>query len=201
MSLRIDQQIISDWIPDGVRVLDLGCDNGRLLKHLQQRDIHGYGVEIDNGKFAECIAANINVIQADLDQGLPQFQDQSVDFVILSQTLQAMKNPDFLLQEIVRVGVQAIISFPNFGYWQNRMQLTFSGKMPFSNTLPNPWFNTPNIHLCTIYDFEQLCDDLGLDIVQRSIVNHKHKDTLGTQLLPNLFGQVALYQIQQKMHI
>lgn len=198
MNLRIDQQIISDWIPDGTRVLDLGCDNGALLKHLKQRNIQGYGVEIDNGKFTECIASGINVIQADLDQGLPQFQDQSVDFVILSQTLQAMQNPDFLLQEIVRVGQQAIISFPNFGYWQNRMQLAFAGKMPFSHTLPNPWFNTPNIHLCTVHDFEQLCQDLQLDILQRSIVNHEHKDTLGTKLLPNLFGQIALYQIQKK---
>ena len=198
MSLRIDQQIISDWIPDGARVLDLGCDNGALLKHLQQRDIHGYGVEIDNGKFAECIASGVNVIQADLDQGLPQFQDQSVDFVILSQTLQAMKNPDFLLQEIARVGEKAIISFPNFGYWQNRVQLALGGKMPFSRALPNPWFNTPNIHLCTVNDFEQLCRDLKLNILHRSIVNHAHKDTFGTKLLPNLFGQIALYQIQKE---
>ncbi len=198
MSLRIDQQIISDWIPDSARVLDLGCGNGTLLKSLQQRNIHGYGVEIDNSKFAECITAGVNVIQADLDQGLPQFQNQSVDFVILSQTLQAMKNPDFLLQEIARVGKKAIISFPNFGYWQNRVQLALGGKMPFSRALPNPWFNTPNIHLCTVNDFEQLCRDLNLDILQRSIVNHAHKDTFGTKLLPNLFGQVALYQIQKK---
>lgn len=197
MSLRIDLQIISDWIPDGARVLDLGCDNGILLKHLQQRGISGYGLEIDNSKFAACIAADVNVIQADLDQGLPQFADQSFDFVILSQTLQAINHPDFLLDEIVRVGKQAIIGFPNFGHWQCRWQLAIGGRMPVSKTLPNAWFDTPNIHLCTIQDFEKICVNKHIDIQHRSIVNHAHKDTLGTKLLPNLFGQTALYQLNK----
>lgn len=197
MSLRIDLQIISDWIPDGARVLDLGCDNGTLLKHLQQRGITGYGLEIDNSKFAACIEAGVNVIQADLDQGLPQFADQSFDFVILSQTIQAINHPDFLLDEIVRVGKQAIVGFPNFGHWQCRWQLAFGGYMPISKTLPNAWFNTPNIHLCTIKDFEKICISKKIKIEQRSIVNHEHKDTLGTKLLPNLFGQTALYQLNK----
>ncbi len=197
MSLRIDLQIISDWIPDGARVLDLGCDNGTLLKHLQQRGITGYGLEIDNSKFAACIEAGVNVIQADLDQGLPQFADQSFDFVILSQTLQAINHPDFLLDEIVRVGKQAIIGFPNFGHWQCRWQLAIGGRMPVSKTLPNAWFDTPNIHLCTIKDFEKICISKKIKIEQRSIVNHEHKDTLGTKLLPNLFGQTALYQLNK----
>jgi len=198
MTLRVDLQIISDWIPDGARVLDLGCDNGTLMKHLQQRGITGYGLEIDNSKFAECIKAGVNVIQADLDQGLPQFADQSFDFVILSQTLQAIKRPDFLLQEIARVGKQGIIGFPNFGHWQCRLQLTLGGHMPLSRTLPNEWFETPNIHLCTVQDFNKLCADKDIDVLSRSIVNHAHKDTLGTRLLPNLFGQIALYQIKKK---
>jgi len=198
MSLRIDLQIISDWIPDGARVLDLGCDNGALLKHLQQRNVSGYGLEIDNTKFTDCINAGVNVIQADLDQGLPQFADQSFDYVILSQTLQAMKRPDFLLEEIARVGKQAIITFPNFGHWQCRLQLSLGGHMPVSRTLPNDWYNTPNIHLCTVQDFEKLCADKHISVLSRSIVNHAHKDTLGTRLLPNLFGQIALYQIQKK---
>jgi len=198
MNLRIDLQIISDWIPDGARVLDLGCGNGTLLTHLQQRNVSGYGLEIDNGKFADCIKSGVNVIQADLDQGLHQFADQSFDFVILSQTLQAIKRPDFLLQEIARVGKQGIIGFPNFGHWQCRLQLALGGHMPVSKTLPNEWFDTPNIHLCTINDFEQLCSNNNIAVLSRSIVNHKHKDTLGTRLLPNLFGQVALYQIQPK---
>ncbi|MDF1587638.1 MAG: methionine biosynthesis protein MetW [Gammaproteobacteria bacterium] len=197
MSLRLDLQIISDWIPDGARVLDLGCDDGSLLNALQQRGVSGYGLEIDNSKFADCISGGGNVIQADLDQGLPQFADQSFDFVILSQTLQAINHPDFLLEEIVRVGKQGIIGFPNFGHWQCRVQLALGGHMPISRTLPNAWFNTPNIHLCTVQDFEQLCQNKAISILNRSIVNHAHKDTLGTRLLPNLFGQIALYQIKK----
>lgn len=198
MALRVDQQIISDWIPDGGKVLDLGCGNGSLLKHLQQRNITGYGLEIDNSKFAECIEAGVNVIQADLDEGLAQFADQSFDFVILSQTLQAIQRPDFLLQEIVRVGKNGIIGFPNFGHWQCRMQLALGGKMPVSKTLPNAWFETPNIHLCTIKDFENLCDDYQLNVLNRSIVNHNNKDSLGIRCLPNLFGQVAIYRVQKQ---
>ncbi|NQZ53652.1 MAG: methionine biosynthesis protein MetW [Piscirickettsiaceae bacterium] len=197
MSLRVDLQIISDWIPQGARVLDLGCDDGTLLQHLQQRGISGYGLEIDNNKFVDCINAGVNVIQADLNQGLPQFSDQSFDFVILSQTLQAIKRPDFLLEEIVRVGKQGIIGFPNFGHWQCRLQLALGGHMPQSRTLPHDWFNTPNIHLCTVQDFEKLCTDKNVSVLNRSIVNHDHKNTLGTKLLPNLFGQIALYQIKK----
>ncbi|MBL4638236.1 MAG: methionine biosynthesis protein MetW [Gammaproteobacteria bacterium] len=198
MTLRLDLQIISDWIPNGARVLDLGCGNGSLLTHLQQRGVSGYGLEIDNGKFSDCIKTGVNVIQADLDHGLPQFADQSFDFVILSQTLQAINRPDFLLQEIARVGKQGIIGFPNFGHWQCRLQLALGGKMPVSRTLPNTWFNTPNIHLCTVNDFEALCDNNNMSVLRRSIVNHEHKDTLGTRILPNLFGQIALYQIKQQ---
>lgn len=197
MSLRLDLQIISDWIPDGSRVLDLGCDNGALLKALQTRGVTGYGLEIDNSKFSDCIEAGVNVIQADLDQGLPQFADKSFDFVILSQTLQAVNHPDFLLEEIVRVGKQSIIGFPNFGHWQCRLQLALGGHMPLSRTLPNAWFNTPNIHLCTVHDFETLCENKSISVLKRSIVNHAHQDTLGTKLLPNLFGQIALYQIKK----
>jgi methionine biosynthesis protein MetW len=198
MSLRVDLQIISDWIPDGATVLDLGCGNGTLLRHLQQRGVTGYGLEIDNAKFAECIDSGINVIQADLDDGLPQFTDQSFDFVILSQTLQAMKRPDFVLEEIVRVGRNGIIGFPNFGHWQCRLQLGLGGHMPVSKALPNVWFDTPNIHLCTINDFEQMCHNKSFHIADRSIANHQHKDSLGVRLLPNLFGQIAVYLVNKK---
>jgi len=197
MRLRIDLQIINSWIPNGTRILDLGCGDGTLLAALQQHDVTGYGLEIDNGQIADCIQSGVNVIQADLDQGLPQFADQSFDFVILSQTLQAVKRPDFLLDEIIRVGKQAIIGFPNFGHWQCRKQLAFGGQMPISKTLPNAWFNSTNIHLCTINDFEQLCNDKQVTIVKRSVVDHAHEDGLGIKIAPNLFGEIALYQIKK----
>jgi methionine biosynthesis protein MetW len=197
MRLRVDLQIINDWIPNGSRVLDLGCGDGTLLTALQQHNVTGYGLEIDNSQIADCIETGVNVIQADLDQGLPQFADQSFDFVILSQTLQAVKRPDFLLDEIIRVGKQAIIGFPNFGHWKCRKQLVFGGKMPISRTLPDAWFNSHNIHLCTIKDFEQLCTDKQVTIMKRSIVDHEHQDGLGIKLSPNLFGEIALYQIKK----
>ena len=197
MSLRIDQQIISDWIPDGAKVLDLGCGNGRLLSHLQQRGISGYGLEIDNSQFADCIKAGVNVIQADLDEGLAQFADQSFDFVILSQTLQTIKRPDFLLQEIVRVGKKGIIGFPNFGHWQCRLQLTLGGHMPVSKFLPETWYSTPNIHFCTIQDFEALCQQHHLSVINRSVVNDKQNNSLAIRLFPNLFGRTALFLVQQ----
>ena len=197
MNLRPDLPIIADWIPSGSRVLDLGSGDGTLLKALQNREVTGYGIEIDNGQIAGCIESDINVIHADLDQGLPQFADQSFDFVILSQTLQAVKRPDFLVDEIIRVGKQAIIGFPNFGHWQCRLQLTFGGIMPISRTLPNKWYDTGNIHLCTIKDFEQLCTDKHIHIEQRSIVDHAHQDSFGIKLAPNLFGEIALYQIKK----
>jgi methionine biosynthesis protein MetW len=163
-----------------------------------KKKIKGYGLEIDNAKFAECIASGVNVIQADLDDGLSQFADQSFDYVILSQTLQAVNRPNDLLKEIARVGKQGIIGFPNFGHWQCRIQLALGGHMPVSEYLPNEWYNTPNIHLCTVNDFEQLCANNKLDILSKNIVNHANKNTLGTRLLPNLFGQIALYQIKPK---
>jgi len=197
MKLRIDLQIINSWLPEGSRVLDLGCGDGTLLAALQQRGVTGYGLEIDTSQITDCIQSGVNVIQADLDQGLAQFAAQSFDFVILSQTLQAVKRPDFLLDEIIRVGKQAIIGFPNFGHWQCRKQLAFGGKMPVSKTLPSAWFDTTNIHLCTIKDFEQMCIDKQITIEKRSIVDHAHQDSLGIKLAPNLFGEIALYQIKK----
>lgn len=197
MKLRIDLQIINSWLPEGSRVLDLGCGDGTLLAALQQRGVTGYGLEIDTSQITDCIQSGVNVIQADLDQGLAQFAAQSFDFVILSQTLQAVKRPDFLLDEIIRVGKQAIIGFPNFGHWQCRKQLAFGGKMSVSKTLPSAWFDTTNIHLCTIKDFEQMCIDKQITIEKRSIVDHAHQDSLGIKLAPNLFGEIALYQIKK----
>jgi methionine biosynthesis protein MetW len=133
----------------------------------------------------------------DLNEGLSEFDEDSFDYVVLSLTLQAMRHPDLLLKEMMRVGSEGIVTFPNFGNWRARLQLAFGGKMPVTKTLPNEWYNTPNIHLCTIRDFELLCKSLGFEILERRAVDHVHKSGVGFRLLPNLFGQIALYRFRR----
>jgi methionine biosynthesis protein MetW len=191
---RPDFAAIAQWIPPGSSVLDLGCGDGSLLRYLREtREVRGYGVEINDKKIATCIANGVNVIQNDLDSGLADFEDQSFDFVILSQTLQATRHTEALMKEIVRVGREGIISFPNFGYWKNRLQI-FSGHMPVSKQLPYQWYDTPNVHLCTLSDFELLCKHLDIRIHGRHVMN-EHGDV---NLLPNLFGNVAAYRFKRE---
>jgi len=151
---RYDHQIIADWVAPDSRVIDLGCGNGALMQHLQQsKNVSGYGVEIDPAKIPMCINNGISVIQTNLDNGLGHFDSNAFDTIILSLTLQAMHRPKELLQEMMRVGKQGIVTFPNFAYWRNRWQIALRGKMPQSKQLPYQWYDTPNIHLCTIRDF------------------------------------------------
>lgn len=195
---RPDFAIIADWIEPGSRVLDLGCGDGTLLSYLGfNKNVNGYGIEIDDEDITRCIRAGVNVIHMDLNEGLSEFDEDSFDYVVLSLTLQAIRRPDLLLREMLRVGSEGIVTFPNFGNWRARLQLAFGGKMPVTKTLPNEWYNTPNIHLCTIRDFEQLCEKLGFEILERRAVDHVHKTGLGLRLLPNLLGQVALYRFRR----
>jgi len=195
---RPDFAIIADWIEPGSRVLDLGCGDGTLLSYLgYNKNVNGYGIEIDDEDITRCIRAGVNVIHMDLNEGLSEFDEDSFDYVVLSLTLQAIRRPDLLLSEMMRVGSEGIVTFPNFGNWRARLQLAFGGKMPVTRTLPNEWYNTPNIHLCTIRDFEQLCEKLGFEILERRAVDHVHKTGLGLRLLPNLLGQVALYRFRR----
>lgn len=190
---RHDLQIISDWIAPNSKVLDLGCGDGRLLRHLQDtKGATGYGLELSPNMIAKCIDNGINVIQTNLDKGLIHFEQDSFDFVILSLTLQAMRNPKKLLQEMCRVGRQGIVTFPNFAYWRNRLQISLNGKMPVSHELPYKWFNTPNIHLCTIHDFTELCADLDITIDESIAVSANGDTNLGLRVAPNLFGEIAL---------
>lgn len=190
---RHDLQQISDWVEPGSRVIDLGCGNGRLLQHLQQhKNASGYGVELNPDMISECIGNGINVIQTNLDQGLGHFDSDSFDFVILSLTLQAMRRPETLLKEMLRVGKQGIVTFPNFGYWRNRLQLLMHGTMPISDELPYKWYDTPNIHLCTIKDFHESCLRLGFKIEDSLAMHSNGKKNIGLSLAPSLFGEIAL---------
>lgn len=196
--LRPDLANISGWIKPGSRVLDLGCGDGTLLEHLKtHRNVDGYGLEIDPENVTACVRKGINVIQSNLDDGLSEFDEDSFDYVVMTQTLQAMQFPDKLLTEMLRIGREGIVTFPNFGHWRGRAQLALGGHMPFSRALPNEWYNTPNIHLCTLKDFESLCKKLGIKILKRSVVDTAHHTTMGMRLLPNLLGEIALYRFKR----
>jgi methionine biosynthesis protein MetW len=199
MSLRADLSIISGWIRPGSRVLDLGCGDGTLLRYLQEnRQVTGYGLEIDDDNVVRCIKSGVNVIQTDLDAGLSDFRANSFDYVIMTQTLQAVHYPDKLLEEMLRLGREGIVTFPNFAHWSNRLQLVFGGTMPMSRTLPNPWYSTPNIHLCTVTDFETLCRERNIHILERNLVKHDHSSTIGNNFMANLLGKIALYRFKRK---
>jgi len=187
-------EVISGWIAPKARVLDLGCGDGRLLQHLwQSKQAPGYGVEIDDAHVLECIRNDVNVLQMDLEDGLSAFRDGSFDCVILSETLQAIHRQEPLLKDMLRVGREAIVSFPNFGYWKARIQITFAGHMPVSKELPYQWYDTPNVHHCTLIDFEALCAKLGIRILERVVL----RDGSPVAVLPNLLGSLAVYRISE----
>jgi len=195
--IRVDQEIIIPWMKEGSSVLDLGCGDGTLLRYLQEsRNVHGYGLEIDQVKVISSIENGVNVIHADLDAGLNQyFDNDSFDYVIMTQTLQAIQRPDHLLQEMLRIGREGIITFPNMGHWKSRLQLGLQGIMPVTRTLPYAWYNTPNIHLCTLKDFEALCERLNIRILQSRMVNFAQKSSTLIKLMPGLMGEIAVYHI------
>jgi methionine biosynthesis protein MetW len=193
--LRTDLALIGEWVEPGSHVLDLGCGDGTLLAHLRDnRRVTGYGLEIDDDNIVKCLHTGVCVIQTDLDKGLAEIEHNSFDYVIMTQTLQAVRHPDKLLQEMLRIGRQAIVTFPNFGHWQARLQLFFQGRMPISRALPSEWYDTPNIHLCTLRDFENLCRKQGIEILQRAVVDPRHRTSPVMRLLPNLMGEIALYR-------
>ncbi len=194
--MRADLEIIQQWIPANSRVLDLGCGNGELLSWLQeQRNVTGYGLEIDPDNIAACIDKGVNVIEQNLDLGLGNFADDSFDVVVMTQALQVVHYPDKILQEMLRVGRTCIITFPNFGHWRCRWYLARHGRMPVSDFLPYTWYNTPNIHFCTFADFEALCSDMQMTVLDRLAVDRDHQHNLGNRIWPNLLGEIGIYRV------
>ena len=193
ITLRSDFAAIAGWVSMGSRVLDLGCGDGSLLKYLRDsRRVTGYGVEIDDDGVLACVKNGVNVIQGDLERGLSEFENGSFDYVILSQTLQAVRNSERVVADMLRVAREGIVTFPNFGYWTNRLQV-LGGRMPVSDNLPYQWHDTPNVHLCTIADFERFCEDFGVKILERKVLTRGRP----VALLPNLLGALAVYRFQR----
>ena len=192
-NIRSDFALIANWVNQNAKVLDLGCGDGALLTHLHQvHNIRGYGVEKDDANWLIAMQNGVDVIQMNLEEGLSGFEDNSFDTVILSQTLQAVLNTEGIVQEMLRVGREAIVTFPNFGYWRHRIQL-ISGQMPVSNNLPYQWYDTPNVHLCTIKDFDNFCNTQKIEVLERLVLT----DGAHVKMLPNLMGSLAMYRLKK----
>ena len=191
---RYDYDLIASWIPERSRVLDLGCGDGVLLAGLAAtHGVAGYGIEIDEANVLASVKNGVSVIQGDIEGGLANFGENAFDFVILSQTLQAMRNAERVLHEMLRVGREGIVTFPNFGYWRHRLDI-LKGHMPVSETLPYSWYDTPNIHLCTVKDFEGLCAKVGAEILEERVIH----DGRTINVLPNLFGSTGVFRFRRK---
>lgn len=194
--IRPDFALISEWIPHGARVLDLGCGDGELLSYLvEARNVSGYGLDIDEPHITACVRRGLNVIESDINDGLRDFADNSFDVVIMSHALQALTRPDEAVADMLRVGRQAIVTFPNFGHWRVRSAM-LAGRMPLTPTLPSRWYDTPNIHLCTVKDFEVLCRERGWTLCARHLLDRSHRQGRSISLAPNLFGEIALYLLE-----
>ncbi|MFW1677315.1 methionine biosynthesis protein MetW [Pontibacter sp. JAM-7] len=194
--MRADLDLIKDWIKPESRVLDLCCGNGELLHYLQnQKQVTGFGLEIGHDNITDCIRKSVNVIEKNIEEGLASIQDNTFDSVVMTQAIQIMMRPDEILDEMLRIGKECIVTFPNFGHWRARGYLAFRGKMPVSKFLPYTWYNTPNTHFCTFKDFERLCVERNIYIMDRTVVDHEHQHRWWIHLWPNMLGEIAIYRI------
>ena len=200
-SLRNDLELISKMVEPGSRALDVGCGDGDLLDYLiHEKNVDGRGIELSSEGVNACVSSGLSVIQGDADQDLDDYPDQAFDYVILGQTLQATREPHNVLRNLVRIGKRAIVSFPNFGYWRVRVNLMFLGKMPQTEILSYNWYDTPNIHFCTIIDFMSLCRSLGIKVENGIALDRtgRTREIGGTGMFfANLRGEQAVFLLNQ----
>ena len=193
---RKDFDVITEWVNPNARILDLGCGDGSLLKMLNvKRNVSGYGVDSSIDKTIKSLDNSINIINADINDNMNYFKDKSFDFVVLAQSLQVVDNPVLLIREMLRIGKEAIISFPNMGHWKSRLYLFLKGEMPVTNELPFSWHSTPNIHLCTISDFKKMCKINNFEIIDE-VINNTNGKNISSSYFNNLSGISAIFRIR-----
>ena len=197
MALEISK-IITDWVPSRSKVIDFGCGDGSLLKDLiNTKNICGYGVEIDHQMIDKCIEKGISVIEKDIDKGIQDFELSNFDIAIMASSIQCLKNPNIAMRRMLRLSNKCIVTLPNFGYWKCRLAL-LAGKMPVTPSLPSSWYETENLHLCTISDFEKLCSDSGFIIDERIFLNSSSKKGVLASIMPNIFASEGVYLLGKK---
>ena len=198
--IRIDLQLIADMVEPSSRVLDVGCGDGALLQHLwKTKGVDGRGIELSQAGVNACVRNGLSVIQGDADTDLKNYPSDAFDYVILSQTLQATRNPHTVLDHMARIGRRTIVSFPNFGYWRMRMSLAWNGRMPVTENLPHKWYDTPNIHFCTIRDFVALARDMNLHVERGLALNGKSRPmgVTATSALANIMAEQAVFLLRR----
>lgn len=194
--MRSDLEMIDEWIQPNLRVLDLACGPGELLHHLMNnKQITGYGLEIGPDDLNTCLEKGIPVLEQNIDEGLQNFEDHSFDLVLMTHALQQFRRPDLLIDEMLRIGKECIITFPNFGHWRSRLHLALKGRMPVSDFLPYNWYDTPNIHFFTFQDFERLCNEKGIKILRWAAVDGHLRDHWWIRTMPNMFSETAIFHI------
>ena len=198
--MKPEYKIISDLIEKDAKVLDVGCDDGTLMEFLKtNKNVNIRGIEISKEKVQTCIAKGLTVIEGNAEFDLKQFPNDSFDYVVLGQTLQAFINPEIVIKELLRVGNRAIVTIPNFGHWKVRLNLLFKGTMPITNSLPHDWYNTPNIHMCTIQDFVGFSKIINFKIFKSlALINENVSDINNSNLIfKNLFGELGIFLIEK----
>lgn len=197
---RVDLLLVAEMVQPGTRVLDVGCGDGALLRILSEtREVDARGIEISQAGVNQCVARGLSVVQGNADTDLADYPDDAFDYAVLSQTIQATMNPREVLRQLLRIGKRAIVSFPNFGHWRIRSQIMFRGRMPVTENLAHAWYDTPNIHFCTIKDFISLCDALDAK-VERSIALNAQGGRMGVNIplfMQNLFGEQAIFLLKR----